>query len=335
MENLILFRVDGGKVWGISLGHVKRSLVLASALSRAGKVLFIMKNYPDGVEYVKNSGFEVIPIEIENNSDETIIDICEKLEPARLFFDLIKNPYTTIFDYCRGANIQTVVLDSLGNFSGSPDILINDTIVPSLAEYPAISEHTKLFIGPQYFIIAGDIYPVEPKPTVENVLLTMGGSDPAGLTVKILRPIADHFTGYKLNVVLGPLFTEHQKVYEIIKGHRNIVVHENPDNFIGLMSRQDAIITAGGRTLYECAYLGKPVLIIPSIEHEALMAEAYAKATGSCFLPAWEDAVSGHRVSEALNYYSNNYSIRKAIYQSSIKLIDGNGVERILGLLGL
>lgn len=335
MKNPILFRVDGGKVWGISLGHVKRSLVLASALSHAGKVLFIMKNYPDGVEYVKNSGFEVIPIEKENNSDETIIVICEKLKPTKLFFDLIKNPYTTIFDYCRDTKIQTVVLDSLGNFTRSPDFLINDTIVKSFAEYPAISNLTKLLIGPQYFIIDSNIHPVAPKPTVENILLTMGGSDPAGLTVKILRSIADHLTKYKLNVVLGPLFTEHEKVYEIAKAHGNIVVQQDPDNFIGLMSRQDVIITAGGRTLYECAYLGKPVLIIPSIEHEALMAAAYAKATGSLFLPVWEDAVSGHRVSEALNYYSNNYSIRKAIFQSSIKMVDGNGVERILGLSGL
>ena len=39
MKDVILIRVDGGKVWGISMGHVKRSLILAQALADKYKII--------------------------------------------------------------------------------------------------------------------------------------------------------------------------------------------------------------------------------------------------------------------------------------------------------
>lgn len=334
MKNLLLYRVDGGKVWGISLGHVKRSLMLASQL-RSSEIMFIMKNYPDGVNYVKNSGFRVIVIDQDDDSDQTVIEICEKNKPKKLLIDLIHNPYTSLFSYCRNNQIQTVVFDILGKLNGSPDIIINDTIVKNFAEYTGISKETQFCVGPQYFIIGNDIKPIEPRPTVEQVLLTMGGSDPAGLTVKILRAIAGHRLSYRLNVVLGPLFTDQPTVYAILENRPNILVHENPTNFIELLNEQDVIITAGGRTLYECAFLGKPVLVVPSIEHELATARAYVEATGSQFLPVWEDPGSGQQLLAIVDYYARNYSVRKSIYASSRKMIDGDGMKRILELIDL
>jgi spore coat polysaccharide biosynthesis predicted glycosyltransferase SpsG len=333
MTNLILYRVDGGKVWGISLGHVKRSLMLASHLVRSAEVIFAMKNYADGVKYVEDSGFRVITLDQDDDRDQSVLEICDKFKPNKLLIDLIHNPYASLFSYCRHNRIQTVVFDILGKLKDSPDIIINDTIVKNFAEYTEISKETQLCIGPQYFIIQDDIKPIEPRKTVEQVLLTMGGSDPAGLTVKVLRAVVGHNFNFKLNVVLGPLFTEQQRVYEIISGQPHILVHENPENFIELLNEQDVIITAGGRTLYECAFLGKPVSIIPSIEHELVMARAYAEATGSQFLPGWEDPGSGQQLLAALDYYARSYSVRKSIYESSRKVVDGKGVTRILELI--
>jgi spore coat polysaccharide biosynthesis predicted glycosyltransferase SpsG len=334
MANLILYRVDGGKVWGISLGHVKRSLMLASRLKPSANILFVMKNYPDGVKYVNDNGFKVITLVQDDDSDQSLIKICDKIKPNKLLIDLIHNPYTSLFSYCRQNRIQTVVFDILGKFKGSPDIIINDTIVHNFAEYAGISNETRLCIGPQYFIIGSNINPIEPKQTIEQVLLTMGGSDPAGLTVKILRAIAGHSFTFKLNVVLGPLFTENKKVYEVIGDRPHIRVHENPENFLELLNEQDVIISAGGRTLYECAFLGKPVIIVPSIEHELATARAYAEVTGSQFLPGWEDIRSGEQLLAILDYYAGSYSIRKSIYEASRKMVDGDGMERILELIG-
>ena len=153
-KDKIIYRVDGGRVWGVSMGHVKRAMISAMHLANLYEVVFIMKDYKDGISYVNYSGNAVETIGINDDRDETIVELIKKHDPIKVIFDLRSNPYNSLFDFARDNNIKTIVFDILGDCGGSPDIIINDSFVPEFTSYSLESKKTSLYIG-QYELTHG------------------------------------------------------------------------------------------------------------------------------------------------------------------------------------
>lgn len=334
MKKTILFRVDGGKVWGTSMGHIKRAILLAGKLRYKYDIIFIMKNFPDGVGFVKGLGFEVITIAVNENSDRTLKDLCEKYKTTKLVIDLYDCPYTSFFEYTRSKNIKTIVFDLTGKFSQDADILINDTLVKEFTVYPKLSGKTRKYLGPKFFVMDDNVNLVPIRETIKNIMVTTGGSDPAGLSLKILRSMPEILFKFNINVALGPLFTEHKDVLKIVGSRTSVKVYDNPPNFLELLSHQDVVITSAGRTLYECAFFGKSVITVPSIEHEENTSQEYSVLTGSIDLGLWNDKESPGRLAKAISFYEDNPVIRQSIYKKSSNLVDGRGLKRVLGIIG-
>ena len=61
------------------------------------KVVFAMKNYQDGIDFVKKSGLEVEVIDADDDSDSSLINISEKHNPTKIIFDLYSTPHTYFF----------------------------------------------------------------------------------------------------------------------------------------------------------------------------------------------------------------------------------------------
>lgn len=333
MKRTVLFRVDGGRVFGISMGHIKRCLLLASALANKYKIVFIMKEYSDGVDFVKRQGIVVEPIGIDDDSDETLIRFCEAHFPEKIFFDLRSNTYRAFFEYAKARKIQTIVFDIVGKCSGKPDILINDSFVKELALYPHLDDKTRLYTGPNYFFmdVMPEFFPI--KEDVRDIMVTQGGSDPTGLTINVLRCIKSSNFQYTINVVLGPLFTDRKALDDIIDNDSRIKIYENPADFLHLLSRQDIVITAAGRTLYECASAGRPVIVTPSIEHEAVIGAEYARLTGCFNIGPWHDSESPSMIVNALSAYRDSYSLRNYVSERGREIFDGNALQRIIALI--
>ena len=110
----------------------------------------------------------------------------------------------------------------------------------------------------------------------------MGGSDPAGLTVKVMRALASYPIPAIINVVLGPAFEGEDPITQIVvESDNDFVIHQNVPSMAEMMLHADLAITAGGRMAYELAATGTPGIIVPSIEHELKVAEAFKQA-GTC-----------------------------------------------------
>jgi len=333
MTERVLFRVDGGKVWGVSMGHIKRSLLLADVLRKWKHVVYLMKDYLDGVAYVKDQGYEVACLDVNDNDDENVIKACEEYSPATVIMDLYETPYQRFFSYARENSIKTVVFDVLGKCNGAPDILFNDSFVQEFTEYPHLQGKSRLFIGPEYFLIGAlpEIMPL--RKTVQDIIITMGGSDPAGLTVKVLRAVLQGGYEMTINVVLGPTFTEAGIIYDLAAGYQSVRIYENPKNFLELLAGQDIVLCAAGRTLFECAYLGRPVIVVPSIDHEEVTASRYAELTGCFDVGLWDDANSPKKLNRYLKDYAEDSSCRSNLFARSRSMIDGFALQRILTLI--
>lgn len=176
-------------------------------------------------------------------------------------------------------------MDDLNSLESYPsDIVINGNIYAEDLNYKATYGQTKFLLGTKYALLRKEfrnIPPKEIKDTAENILITMGGSDPSGFTLKILEIIKDR-KDLKIDVVIGASFEEKlvNEINELIKRSGNISTYHdvNAEIMKELMIKADIAISAGGSTLYELAAAGVPTLVIIAADNQIRNVEYMSKA---------------------------------------------------------
>jgi spore coat polysaccharide biosynthesis predicted glycosyltransferase SpsG len=134
-------------------------------------------------------------------------------------------------------------------------------------------------------------------------------------------------------VVLGPVFGNGDEVVAATQGRPAMTVVRSPDDFMGLLAGQDVVITSAGRTLYECAALGKPVITVPTIAHEAVTAAEFSRLTGSPDIGQWDTVSGPARLLAAMETYWRSPRLRHGVGQAGCQLVDGMGLQRVVSVL--
>ncbi|MBG0777065.1 MAG: hypothetical protein H0S85_11620 [Desulfovibrionaceae bacterium] len=325
----VLFRVDAGRRWGVSMGHAMRAMTVGLHFLVDHLVYFLMRDYPEGVAFVRSSGFQVLEAPADKADAAILLPHVERLRPALVVTDLPSLDGARIFDRCRELDVPTAAFDIRGDLTGAPDLVINSSAVPSFTAYPDLPASTARLTGPAYHVLR-DVPEVQPvHETVSNVLLTCGGSDPAGLTLRALRALAARPLPFALHVVLGPAYADTVRVKVAAHDAEGLVlVHECPEDFVGLLSRADVVVTACGQTLYECAALGRPAVMLPSIEHEEEEAAFFAREAGFADVGRWDDAASPERLRAAVDRLMDP-AVRRALHEAGQRLVDRQGFSRV------
>ncbi|RXI47034.1 UDP-2,4-diacetamido-2,4,6-trideoxy-beta-L-altropyranose hydrolase [Clostridium tetani] len=248
----ILFRVDGGEC--IGMGHIMRTLVLAKELSKKYDVKYVClksDKYIKGIEKVENDGIEVIKID---EIDE--IDCIKRLNGNLIIIDkygVNKNYFEALKE-----RIKVVYFDDNNDLDFYPvDMIINHNPYGSKLRYNTF-KGTKLLLGSRYTIIRQEFrenIPITIKKHIENILITLGGSDDFNITEDIIRQL--NGLDCNLHVIIGPAFKYKNK----LKGLKNQSVnfYENA-NISKVMKKCDLAVSSCGSTLYELCFLGIPVI---------------------------------------------------------------------------
>lgn len=330
---LTVIRVDGARIWGLSMGHLARAADLAQVIREgAGDVLLAMKNYPDGVDYARSRGLAVELLDPADDGEAHLIGLVRRLRPASLVVDLPRTPYRELFRVCRTLGTRTLVFDIAGGLDGEPDHVVNDAVAPELVRYPDLPPGVSLHLGPAWSVLASLPDASPPEEEVRKVLLTMGGSDPAGLTLKVLETLGDLLARFEATVVLGPLFAHEAQARELASPYASVRVVKAPPDFADLMAGADLVLSAGGRTLYELAALGRPVVVLPTIEHEDAAGRAMVHSARFACVGLWKDGLTPTLVREAVECMLPRER-RLETWEAGRALVDGKGLQRIVALL--
>lgn len=271
----ILFRVDAGRIKGLSYGHLMRCRLLAKTIEKDYQcsTTFFMKEDKTGIRQAEKMGLKVI----KNDASKKITDICHEYDA--IVFDLPKGPDLKDLKIIRSIGKYTVIIDDNGNKIPWADVILNSSIIAKPISYPI---DTTLLLGPDYFIFPEPLnktkYENRTNKTI-RILITFGGSDPTDLTIKTLTAIYKmKWLNTDFRVVLGPGFSEEIRVKKLVKASKcNINIVSNPPELVPLILESDLVICAGGRTLYETCFLKIPVIAIASIEHEIPVVTAFLK----------------------------------------------------------
>ena len=269
----VFFRVDAGRIEGMSFGHLARCHILSKALKDYWNVetSFVMRNYTEGINNALALDEKVLSIDARNSDwMRSVTDT--------IIFDLPTGPLQNELNIAKEKSIWTVILDDLNNKVTWANVVLNSSILAGSSFYP---ENARLLLGPDYLILNEQFQETSSKIRKQDgefsVLITLGGSDLTGLTLNVLKALTknDH-CGFVFNVVLGPGFKDNGEIDKVAGCFPDkINVFRNPPDLLPFFVECNLAICAGGRTLYELNALKVPTIAISSIKHEALTIKAF------------------------------------------------------------
>lgn len=313
-------------------GNFSRCLTIAKSLREKNVEIYFLVDYnktisktlqKNNFNFIAKSKFQhnskfILNFLYEKKIDNVIIDMREKSENISKF--LFKNNFKSIlFDDAWCKNIYS-------------DILFNGTNVKDYHKYKTINKNSKLFLNTKYWIINKNFLHFRKKlldikeKQKYHVVISMGGADPNNLTLNIVNSIKD-IKIINITIIVGPLFNNLFQLNKIIKSYQNIKLIKSTNEIWKVLSKGDVVITNGGNTLFESCALCIPTISIPAFKHELRYSEAFMNENFCINLGLKQ--INQENINSNLLNLLENISLRKKMFFSGKKIIDGKGLLRV------
>lgn len=305
-------RVDGSAA--IGLGHVIRMTALAEALTDAGdQVRFVVEEDPVAQHIPARQGHVV-------QSPE-----------HRSWFSGIDKGDVVVFDgyhfqiddhlAAKQAGALVAAFDDLGFGTFHVDVLVNQSMVHDVNyDVPA---QAQVLLGPRYACLRKafrNAYRAERKP--ETLLVTMGASDPSGLSSRLADALHSRPTAFsEVWILVGPSGER----FSIPPTSRIRTVVDPPD-LISVFDAVGAAISAAGTTVWELFAAGIPSAIVPILNNQQGVAQTVNDAGAALVLDG------PHKLFDALDeilWALSSPSERRRLSKAGRELVDGWGAERV------
>ena len=325
----IAVRANGGS--RIGLGHIRRCLSLAQALTRQGaRVQFISNSDETTSELIQQNGFSVSSIDPVDDFDQTCNAITRMGAEA-----LLVDSYEIGADYLRRMSEYVdllIVIDDIADRRLPVDVVINSNIYGKDLAYDSPSSTTML-LGASYAILRPEFanqFVREFPEKARHVLLTVGGSDWTGLTFRLIESILDAHDDLLLTVIVGPFFKGRDKILQLATTKPDQVrVRENPGDIRSLMLEADLAVTGGGQTTYELAATGTPSLALAISEHQLLNIQALAESGTLVYAGHADDPQLEQKLMPEFDRLLRDSRARRLMSERGRALIDGHGADRL------
>jgi CMP-N-acetylneuraminic acid synthetase/spore coat polysaccharide biosynthesis predicted glycosyltransferase SpsG len=318
----ICFRVVGNRETG--LGHVYRALTLADRLIDHDLRFAVTTEHPLAAELIRRRFYDLALVEPARE-----LEALRAAAPDVIVSDVLDTEKPEM-EALRELGASLVNFEDLGPGAALADFVVNDMYDP-----PGSSLGATAFHGVGYCVLRDEFYsapPIALRPEVEEVLLLFGGTDPSDLTGRCLRWI-DALPGkWRITVVSGLGYPRPEALERFAERaqHRVEVVVDTPI-VSRYMVRADVAVTSAGRTVFELASLGVPMLVIPQNDRECRHAFALA-SPGVVALPR---ASQLHELEflDAAAELLESRRLRRKLHEALLAADVRGGVERTLSVL--
>lgn len=325
MNKKIVFLTKGGP--SIGLGHVRRCLAIAYEAQRQNEfdIVFSVNDEPSVLDFVRSKGFPVV-----NNFDY------EELSPSIIVIDTKEN-LSGLIRTVRGTGTRVCLVDNV-----TPARLLCNAVIYPVEHFsggPDWDGFTgTLYAGAKYFPLNKEFLEVSAQTVGEyfqgqGILVTMGGTDPFDLTLRVVNAILG-IPNDIIKVVIGPNFSVSQvnALQKLADNSNSIQLFDRVRDMATLISSSKLIITALGTTILEAAYLGVPTIILSNFIEDLAAAKGYESIGSACFLGHYKD-VDDNYISENVKSLLRNKSKLDQMSLKGEKLVDGFGAFRIVNIL--
>jgi spore coat polysaccharide biosynthesis predicted glycosyltransferase SpsG len=129
-----------------------------------------------------------------------------------------------------------------------------------------------------------------------SMLVTLGGADTHGVTVKVVRLLRD--LPWQVTVLLDPAFTHHEALAKVMPS--NFEIRHGVPSMAAEMDRHDLAITGGGMTPFEANAAGLPCLVIANEPFEIPVGQALERM-GGCRFAGYHEAIDASVFTSSLD----------------------------------
>ncbi|UNQ39110.1 NTP transferase domain-containing protein [Prescottella equi] len=313
-QGLVVFRVTANRVVGT--GHLYHCLQLAQELDSLN-VVFLLRQCDEFVgELLESEGYDFV---VESDLDADLKALAAGFDRRVLINDILD---TTVDDVLvpKLQRYSVVCVEDLGAGIQYADVVVN-------ALYPAREAGGRAvqLVGPDYAVLRPEFYASTRSDWVEHkrVLVTFGGSDPARLTEKLVPALRESLPeAYELTVILGIAAPDVD-----LPGDIRLV--RNPASMAAEMASADVVVTSAGRTVFEAAAVGTPVVVVAQNAREATHSHL-SYDQGSIFL-GLGSLVSPSAVAGTVEGLLANVALRQEISRRLLDSIPRDGAQSIAG----
>lgn len=306
----------------IGFGHVFRGLALARELTERGlDVSFAVADAPEGAALIARAGYRVLGIRTGLDAlpvaDALILDVRDA--SPRAWVDMQR---------ARGAVVATI------------DDPTDRRLSADLAFYPPIPQVDELdwrgfsgtrLVGGEWVVLRRQFAepPMRTRHDPPRVLVTMGGSDPAGMTITAVNAIAAMSEPFDLSVVIGPGYRDRHLIEpRLAQLRRRVTVVEQPADMRAVMVEADLAVASFGVTAYELAATATPAVYLCLTSDHARSATLLASRQAAIVLGVHTGA-EAPSIGDAVARLLANGERRDAMGRAGRALIDGRGAARV------
>jgi len=335
----LVFRADGDT--RIGTGHAMRCLALAQAWQDCGgHTVFVMASCASSLEErLRREGVTVSPIAAPAGSTQ---DAALTIEAARRHSArwIVVDGYQFDADYqkaIKAADLHLVFVDDFGHSDHyAADYILNQGLDCAPELYASREPYTQILDGSSYILLRREFRLHGPANRViadsgHRVLVTLGGSDPDGVTGTIMAGLARlGDSELEVQIVAGGANPRWEALREqCARARQSIRLHRSVDSMAQLMDWADIAVTAGGTTCWETAFMGLPSLIVVLADNQEQQAAALDRM-GIAHNLGWRHTLTPAEIGDAVAALLRDRRRREAMATRGSRLVDGRGAERVL-----
>ena len=322
-----------------------RCIALAQAWQdQGGAVTFLSHCDSEAIrQRILDEGFEFIPIEKPYPDPSDLQKTLRQLSAFSFQLSapiwLVLDGYHFTPDYQKAikeSGYRLLVIDDMAHLGHYyAEIVLNQNIHAEQLHY-SCEPYTRLLLGTKYVLLRREFlkwrgWKRQIPEKAKKILVTMGGSDPDNVTLKIIRALNSlNDPELEVKIVAGPTNQNISSLEnELHLSSFTFELLSNVRNMPELMAWADVAVSAGGSTCWEMAYMGVPSIILVLAENQKEVAKELYSA-GVALNLGWYAEIREPELVEALTTLIFNQIRREAMIQEGKKLADGDGVARII-----
>lgn len=324
----------------IGTGHVMRCLALAQAWQDAGgRAIFAMaKGTPTLESRLATEGAEVVRLQIPPGKPDDAPQAAglAKERGARW---VAVDGYHFGYEYqltLKEHGLRVLFIDDHGHAGRyCADIVLNQNISADESLYADRSPYTRLLLGPRYVLLRREFWSWrrwkrEIPDIARKVLVTMGGSDPENVTLKVIQALEQaSVEGLEAVAVVGGSNPYYEELRSAVQSPATAVrLKRNVANMPELMAWADVAVSAGGSTCWELAFMGLPSVVLVMAENQERAVEVLA-ARRVMLSIGHAQCARERDIAKALAALLPNHCARETLSKNGRQLVDGLGALRV------
>ena len=342
---LLLLRADASTAGGT--GHLMRTLALAQAWrDGGGSARWLLVEAPDAlVERIAGEGIEVQRVDAAPGSPQDAQVLRHALgaaSEARAVVDGLQFGGDYLTELAPHGD-RVLVIDDKADKAGYPvGWVLNQN---AHADRDALPTGTtaRVLLGLRYVLLRREFAapPSERSipPVARRLLVTFGGADPTGMTLRTVRALgllpADLRKALEVRVIVGAANADAARIEDAGTGRAlgtRVTVERAVDDMPARMAWADLAVTSGGSTVWELARSGCPALVVETVPVERLLVGGL-KSIGLFAHLGPEAELDEPTLAHEIAAKAEDVAWRSTMSERGMALVDGAGAGRVADVL--